>query len=701
MTASNPRRRQQYQGIGVPEDSLSSILQRGGEELAIDKVPDRFTLKLSHPQQTVQDLPSSAIAVAYLHSVSPGVKEVQVKATDLDEAMHFVRQSDQTQYASHIYQIQGDVDVLYLTNQITILFANELDEFEREAIANAFGLRYLKPVDGINQAYVYELTAAATENPIKISNRLTWNPLVLMAEPNIVVKSQSFYYPSDSLYPQQWYLHSSGNEQQLEDAHIFVETAWDITRGSRSIVVAVTDDSVDLNHPDFQGFGKIVAPLDLKDQDFLPLPETVFENHGTACAGIAVAEENGEGIVGVAPGCALMPIRTSGYLDDESIEKIFNWAIEKGAAVISCSWGASGVYFPLSLRQRAAMTKAVTTGRNGKGCVVVFAAGNANRPINGRVNEQGWPNNTLNGETKWLSGFAIHPDVITVSACTSFNQKSAYSNWGNGISVCAPSNNEFPKIWLPNIGFVNTPPIVLQQLAGLGILTTDRTGATGYDQADYTATFGGTSSAAPVVAGIAALMLSANPNLTAQQVREMIQQTADKIVDPQADLQLGYQLGDYDAQGYSQWFGYGKVNAEKAVKLAQTQPIPQVISRSVQQQNKQIYIIPDNDPLGVSSEIVVTEASLIQGIQVSVNIEHQYLGDLSIELFAPNGQTILLQNRNLGTQTQLKQIYTLNNSPFLAQLLQLSAAGKWRLVIIDHVICHTGQLQSWGLTLEF
>ncbi len=104
----------------------------------------------------------------------------------------------------------------------------------------------------------------------------------------------------------------------------------------------------------------------MKENDFLPLPDVQETSHGTACAGIALAEENGKGIVGVAPGCALMPIRTTGFLDDESVEDIFNWAIEKGASVISCSWGASAVYFPLSLRQRAAIARAATKGRNGK-----------------------------------------------------------------------------------------------------------------------------------------------------------------------------------------------------------------------------------------------------------------------------------------------------------------------------------------------
>jgi subtilisin family serine protease len=228
-----------------------------------------------------------------------------------------------------------------------------------------------------------------------------------------------------------------------------------------------------------------------------------------------VAEENATGIVGVAPGCALMPIRIMGYLDDESIEDIFNWAIDKGASVISCSWGASAVYFPLSLRQKAAITRAATQGRNGKRCVILFAPGNANYPIDGVINEQNWPKNIFKGKTAWLSGFALHPYVIAVAASTSLNKKAAYSNWGANISVCAPSNNAPPGMWFQETGFVYTQPTITTSISGLGMLTTDQLGAAGYNPGNFTNNFRSTSSATPVVDRVAALILSANPNLTA------------------------------------------------------------------------------------------------------------------------------------------------------------------------------------------
>ncbi|MEB3278922.1 MAG: S8 family serine peptidase [Lyngbya sp.] len=692
----------EYRGIGVSEEKIGTILQRGGEELNVEKIPNRFTVQLSRDGQALDDLSRSPIPMVYTGSAPPELEEIQVAPDQLDRAMELARQSDEVAFASHVYRVENDPGmVFYLSDQVTIQFDESVEEAKRNQIASEVGLEYLKPIDGVDNAFVYQVTSKASENPIKISNYLKRNPEVLIAEPNIIVRSQSYYRPGDHLYNKQWYLNHNGGSSQLGvNSHIGIEQAWDITRGVRSVAIAIADDSVDLNHPDFQGMGKIVAPLDLKGRDLLPMPEAASDNHGTACAGVALAEENGRGIVGVAPGCALMAIRTTGYLDDESVEQIFNWAIQKGAAVISCSWGASAVYFPLSLRQSAAITKAAKQGRKGKGCVIIFAAGNANRPINGILNEQGWPNNVIQGQVKWLAGFAVHPDVIAVSACNSLNQKSAYSNWGTGISLCAPSNNAPPGMWLPETGYIGTPPTIRSALQGLGVFTTDRMGAAGYDQSDFTPYFGGTSSATPVVAGVAGLILSANPDLTAQDVRRILEQTADKIVDPDPDPQLGVRMGTYDRNGYSQWFGYGKVNAYKAVKMAYSQRATlQKPTRRLVETNSQTIEIPDDQPQGIKSAIVISETAPPQDIQVSVEIEHSFLGDIEVWLIAPNGEKVLLQNRMLGCQTQLQKTYSLATTPYLRECLNLSPQGSWQLWVIDFAPGNTGKLKQWKLDL--
>jgi subtilisin family serine protease len=152
--------------------------------------------------------------------------------------------------------------------------------------------------------------------------------------------------------------------------------------------------------------------------------------------------------------------------------------------------------------------------------------------------------------------------VIGVAASTSLNKHSTYSNWGAEISVCAPSNNFHPL----------DPQ---QFVPGRGIWTTDNEaygeGFTAHSR--YTGQFGGTSSATPLVAGVAALVLAANPNLPAAEVKDILQSTADKIVDTDPDIILGVNRGQYK-NGRCDWFGYGKINAAKAVAEAKRRLSP-------------------------------------------------------------------------------------------------------------------------------
>ena len=298
-------------------------LQRGGEELVLEKIGDRFTVTANSKDQ----VPQLANQVsAQMNSVRlPKMTEFVVPAADRDAAMKTLRLSDAVKYASHVYQFKDDpASRIYLTDRLTVQFIPALKPDAIEAITKPLGMTLVKAIAGLPNAFVFEVSKTSPENPVKIANVLIQRPDVMVAEPNIVVETQAHYRPKDPQYSKQWHLNHAGGTELTLGSHVFAEQAWDITRGSRSIVVAVTDDGMDLTHPDFQGIGKIVSPRDFKGKDFLPLPDDADESHGTACAGVAVAEENGNGAVGVAPGCSLMPIRTTGYLDDESMEDLFN-----------------------------------------------------------------------------------------------------------------------------------------------------------------------------------------------------------------------------------------------------------------------------------------------------------------------------------------------------------------------------------------
>ncbi|MEO1096046.1 MAG: S8 family serine peptidase [Cyanobacteria bacterium J06638_28] len=676
------------------------ILQRGGEEILLTKVSDRFTTRLTSPEflATLQEM----LQPITVRSVARGqLVEWQVTSGRLESSLTQARKQDTVAYASHVYRLVSSPQTwVYLTEQLTLQFAPEVARTQRTTLIHSYGLDLVRELVGIPNTYIYAVTRNATANPIKIANRLIASPEVLVAEPNIVIETAGLYRPRDALFGQQWHLTTVSRSDVQTGSHIAVEQAWDITRGTRSVVIAVSDDGFDLDHPDLQGMGKIVAPQDLKARDAVPLPTATVDNHGTACAGLAIGEENQNGIVGVAPGCSFMPIRTTSFLDDESIETLFLGAMTQGADVISCSWSAAAIRFPLSLRQRNALTQVATQGRGGKGCVIVFSAGNANRPVSGTINEKGWPQGAVSGLTEWLSGFAIHPDVVTVSACTSLSLKAAYSNWGKHVAVAAPSNNAPPNMALPQIGSVKTGPEIKSALRGRGMVTSDRTGAVGYSQTAYTDTFGGTSSSCPVVAGVAGLILSANPNLTAREVKQILQQTADKIIDTSPDPQLGLSLGTYDTNGHSQWFGYGRVNAFKAVAEAKQRLYA---GRSYTQQvefiDDVVVDIPDNRTSGIMRSIQCRERGTVQDLYIQVELEHAFLGDVMLHLWLPSGRSLLLQGRTLGNRQTLEQRYNLSNTPILATAIGTDAAGRWQLQVSDRAAGHTGQLLRWSLNL--
>jgi subtilisin family serine protease len=551
----------------MSEQPSATSFWRGGERLEVRRVPDRFSARMRRGvgPQAVE------AAAAATHRRTLGQQNLEEFSADpgsRDEAMDTLRRGDDVEFASHVYQPVGEPTArLYLSGEITVRFSAGAADADVETIAGAHGLQLVEPVRGLPGAYVFRLTAQAAENPIKVANRLAGHAFVETAEPDVVVAVAPAYVPADPRFADQWHLHHDGGPFLTPGSHLDCPGAWDRTRGVRSVVVAVIDDAFDLGHPDLAGEDKIVAPRDFADRDTEPLPGT-GDWHGTACAGVAVAEENGHGTVGVAPGCALMPVRMGAYLDDRTVEDMFDWAADRGAAVISCSWSAAAINFPLSLRMRAALRRAAVEGRGGRGCVVVFAAGNANRPVDGTVDEQGWPGDRPSGPTRWHNGFAASPDVVAVSACTSLARKAAYSNWGDEISVCASSSNGHP-----GVATGITHPRITDPLPGRAIVTADVRGPGGYDAGDYTTTFGGTSSACPAVAGVAALVLSIAPDLTAAEVKELLESTADQIVDPDPDPQLGLTLGTY-ADGRSGWFGHGKVNADRAVAVAADRSAP-------------------------------------------------------------------------------------------------------------------------------
>jgi subtilisin family serine protease/subtilisin-like proprotein convertase family protein len=368
--------------------------------------------------------------------------------------------------------------------------------------------------------YLAQVANTDATSATTAANSLYESGQTKFSHPNFLWARQTRHIPNDPLYPAQWHLNNPAGP-----AHIRAQAAWDITRGNSNLTVAVIDEGIDINHPDLKAH--MVPGYDFYDRDADPRPAGPLENHGTEVAGVVAAVgNNGIGVSGIAPNAKIMPIRLVGeraandMTGPQDEADAFAFAADNGADIINCSWGPPDEW-PPSLEVlpdvvRASIEYAATSGRGGKGCVIFFAAGNGY-------------------ESADTDGYASNPHVISVAASTSEDNHAGYSDFGSSVDISAPSNG-----------------------GDLSITTTDRSGDDGDDPySDYYSYFGGTSAASPLAAGVAALVLSLEPNLTRLQVQQRLQNTADKVGGV-----------TYASNGHNIQMGYGRINAERALMAA-------------------------------------------------------------------------------------------------------------------------------------
>jgi subtilisin family serine protease len=358
---------------------------------------------------------------------------------------------------------------------------------------------------------------------------------VRFAVPNFVSEFQRVAVPTP--IKEQWHLDV-----------IEVRKAWGTTLG-KGITIAILDDGVDVDHPNLKANIRQRPdpnePKDLYGRDFFvgedapdhfdPRPkkfQAPYDNmtgndiHGTPCAGVAAASGSLNGVRGAAPEARILPVKIF-HGDELAVESRVADAIRYAshfADILSCSWSG-----PRSPDIDAAIEEA-GAGRGGKGCPVFVATGNDGR------SQVGYP--------------ARSPFAIAVGASTDGEVLADYSNYGPEVSVVAPSSGGKRGIYTTDVSYP-------ERGFNLG------TEAAGGKDGLHTNAFGGTSSATPLAAGVAALVLSANPSLTRDQLSAVLQNAADKIGPP----------GSYKSDGRSREYGYGRVNAAKSVASTQ-QPAP-------------------------------------------------------------------------------------------------------------------------------
>jgi subtilisin family serine protease len=354
--------------------------------------------------------------------------------------------------------------------------------------------------------------------------------------------------PSEEPYfTTQWHLSNTGQGGGTPGADIHVKEAWQVTLGSEDVIVGVLDAGFEVSHPDIQAgwyvnHGEIPGnSIDDDNNGYVDdvngwnfrtasgdITDGYVSDHGTAVAGLVGARVNGRGMTGVCPRCSMLPVSLSWEVAEDA--EAFYYAKLFGADIITNSWG-----YPVGTPYTDAVVEAINevaaTGRDGKGTIILFAMNNINQ-------------DDCVGDEPDISSL---DSVIAVSAASDLDKKVSFSAWGACMEFLSPSYESGRR----------------------GIGSTDLLGDKGYNTGtrpgdlpdiDYTNDFGGTSAATPIAAGVFGLMLSVNENLTRDEALAMVLATADKVHPD---------LAGYDPSGFSLKYGFGRINAAKALRAVE------------------------------------------------------------------------------------------------------------------------------------
>ena len=436
------------------------------------------------------------------------LSNVQVITTIRDETFKIIviSQSDYETLTSLDYWIEDSKTIIttpcyytengtevFLSPYINLRLKKEQDISLLYSHAEMYGLKVVKNDPLMPLWYILSITNESKNNTLECANIL-WETGVFAAS---VADFCSFDLScsNDPLFNQQWGL--SNNDYVNMD--ISACPAWSYSTGS-NIKIAILDTGIDMNHMDLSSNINSLS----YDTETDSSPSIVYLNHGTHCAGIAAAvKDNGIQIAGVAPNASIVSISNS--LDTTTNSRLkradgIKWAYQHGVDIISNSWGSSTYHDAIN----EAINEAFRFGRQGKGCVIVFASGNQSS------NNVSYPAN-------------CNDTIIVVGAINRMGARAYYSNYGVELDVVAPGDSI--KSTLPN--------------NSIGMKS-------------------GTSMACPHVAGVAALILERNPELTVSQVNSIINSNSKKIA--------GVNFNVIKTDGlWNNEYGYGLVDAYNSV----------------------------------------------------------------------------------------------------------------------------------------
>jgi subtilisin-like proprotein convertase family protein len=691
---------------------------RNGKKVYLKKEPDQFVVRAKP-----EELENKGIRGDF-EKVSSASTRVTVSSDSVDPLMEEMRNDTVTH---HAYTQEENNAEFLITDRIMVTFRQPESNEQLSQFMAKYALVLRNKYS--EKEYLFQLTNQTNMNPIKLVVLIneTEKDLVESCEHDLNKRmTVSLNTPADAKYMQQWHLHTHLSHASFDPrSSANCEGAWNLLNhfGINDVVIAVSDDGCKLDHLDFDSVNKFahwgyMQGVNLINKDSVSAnPQNMYQSgadHGTCCCGVVAAEVDGSLTVGAAPGCRLLPIKweSSGpslFISDSKLMTVLTFIADK-ADVFSNSWGSSPESnFALSVINKITQL-AQNGGRRGKGIVFLWAAGNENCPIKYSGNQDIPYDNGYDRFGNWAGvntsrvfehNLTSVPGVMHIAALASNAQRSHYSNYGEAISICAPSSNSH-EYWR-------------MAVTGIGILTTS--GRAPF----FDSEFGGTSSATPLVAGIAGLVISANPDLTAMQTVSILQKTANKDlnmtkyvrtppasfdpdttwdISPVSPFDTGVFTNINHPDGtWSGWFGFGKVDATAAVaealRLRGGVPVNNVITKS----SSPSKAIPDNNPAGIADTIIINDAGTISSVKVDIDITHSYIGDLIVNLTSPGGTAAVLHERNGGGTKNISKTFDLQNAPTLARFTGEPVSGNWKLAVVDAAAVDNGTLNKWTIHL--
>lgn len=493
-----------------------------GETIPLTLNPEFVNLLLADPDISdaeLMGLSREMHLVADKDSRDKGLVKVRFveKPSCLDEyniSVATIRKDPRIHGVYPYFERGGGADPIGTSNIFYLKLKGEgdYDPEPMQQMAEKYDVKIVKEVPYMPDWYILSVEESNFENSIDATNCFYESGEFADVDPAFMFDFQPCTV-NDPYYSMQWGL----NNTTYPDYDINVEGAWDYATGS-GVTVAIVDRGIDHSHPDISSNIHTLS-YDAKQNI---VPNTIVSNHGTSLAGIvgAVANNNAY-IAGVAPNSKIMDIRHNllpGETASSELASGISYAWQNGADVINCSWGSfdgpDGSNYLNTPILNNAISNALTLGRNGRGSVVVMASGNTD-------------------DNSFSMAYPAKHDE-RVLAVGSVGQ-SGYRAWGSGygsrLDIVAPGED----IWS------TTPGSSIECHSG-------------------------TSVATPHVSGLAALILSANPNLTREEVVRLIELTAKKI-SPGGSYTY-YQTQNRYNGTWNQEVGYGLVDAAAAVSYA-------------------------------------------------------------------------------------------------------------------------------------